>query len=166
MTRLTKGLGYTAAVLTLVAAFLTPFWLMGAFTNGVAALGLHVDPVYLGGREVRSVQHGAYRIAVHEYVRPGGLWPQAGPFVQLAWSPAAALPAKVADEVDVDGDGRADALVSFDVPGDPNAPLAVEIKARTPMVRSFRLSSTSGEAFVAPIVRVKDSIVVRVPLAR
>ena len=26
MTRLTKGLGYTAAVLTLVAALVTPFW--------------------------------------------------------------------------------------------------------------------------------------------
>jgi hypothetical protein len=166
MTRVTSALGYTAAVLTLVAAILTPFVLTGAFTKGVAALGLQVDPVYLGGREVRSVSTNGYRIAINEVVRPKGLWPQAGPFVQLAWSPATALPSHVADEVDVDGDGRADALVSFDVPRDPGAPLAVDIVARTPMLRSVKTTSSSGAAFVASIVRVRDSIVVRVPLAK
>jgi hypothetical protein len=163
MTRLTGALGYTAAVATLLAALLTPFVLIGGFTRGVAALGLRVDPVYLGGREARVVSRDGYAIAVNEIVRPAGLWPQAGPFVQLTWSPASKLPAHVADEVDVDGDGRADVLMSFDVPRDAGAELSADAVARSPMVATVRLA---GHAFDAMIVRVGDRIVVRLPVTR
>ncbi|HEY3383123.1 MAG TPA: hypothetical protein VGK32_15235 [Vicinamibacterales bacterium] len=164
MKRMTTVLGYTGAALTIVAAILTPFVLRGAFTNGVASLGLHIDPVFGGGAEVRSIVHDRYRIAVHEVIRPGGLWPRVGPFVQVAWAPVDALPSRVSDEVDVDGDGRADALVSFDVPGDPQAPLSVDIVARTRVVRGFRTGRGAGESFDALAIRLRDRIVVRIPL--
>ena len=52
-------LGYTAAAATVLAALLTPFLLMGVFSNGFAALGLHVDEVYSGGPKARTISMGA-----------------------------------------------------------------------------------------------------------
>ncbi len=53
MQRLKPILGYTAAALTIMAAVLTPFVLIGLFTRGVAATGVRVffhhhdtQPVY------------------------------------------------------------------------------------------------------------------------
>src|SRR6516225_4965237 len=46
-------LGYTGATVTLVLAILTPFWLSGFFSRGVAALPLHIDEVITGGPVVR-----------------------------------------------------------------------------------------------------------------
>ena len=164
MRRVTTVLGYTAAALTVVAAILTPFVLMGTFTNAVSRLGLHIDPVFSGGAEIRSIARDHYRIVVHETIRPGGLWPRVGPFVQLAWMPIEALPSRIADEVDLDGDGRADAQISFDVPVDPHAPLSVDVVALTRLVRGGRFSLGTAGAFDAMAIRLSDRIVVRLPL--
>jgi len=166
MSRARSVLGYSAAALTLVAAVLTPFLLLDVFQRGVAGLGLRVDPVYGGGDEVRSLTRGGYRIVVHEVVRPGGLWPRGEPFVQVAWTPVSALPPRVSDEIDVDGDGRVDALVTFDVPADPAAPLAVEVAARSPLVRAVPAGGGAGESCASLILRVGDRIVVRLPIER
>jgi hypothetical protein len=166
MTRVTTTLGYTAAGLTVAAAVLTPFVLIGAFTRGVAGLGLRVDPLYGGGAEVRTIPRDRYRIVVHERVQPGGLWPRGEAFVQLAWTPIEALPARVSDDVDLDGDGRADAQVSFDVPADRRTPLSVDILARTPAVRSVHAGPDAGGSFDTLVIRLPDRIVVRVPVGR
>jgi hypothetical protein len=159
--KLRAALGYTAAGLTLVAAILAPFVLMGVFAKGVAALGLHVDEVYSGGPKVRTIQHGAYSIAIHRTVYPHMLQCEK-PFVQMDWSPVSALPAHVSDTVDIDGDGHPDVRVNFDVPKDPKAPLHVNVEPLNPHYEAMR--NASKEKYSRLIVRVDDAILVRVPV--
>lgn len=160
--KLRAKLGYTAAVLTMVAALLTPFVLYGSFAKGVAALGLHVDEIYSGGPKIRTIQQGAYAIDVHRTVTPHMLQSEK-PFVQLDWTPVSALPASVADAVDVDGDGKPDVRVSFSVPTDSKTELHVNVEPLSPRFEAVK--NAGKESFSRLIVRVDDSILVRVPLA-
>jgi hypothetical protein len=158
-------LGYTAAGLTVLAAMLTPFLLYGLFAKGFVALGFHVDEMYSGGPKLRTVEKGAYSIAIHRAVVPHLLQTEK-PFVQLDWTPVSALPAHVSDTVDVDGDGRPDIRVSFDVPADPKAQLRVNVEPIDPLNPRYQSMRDVGkDGFSRLIVRVNNSILVRVPLA-
>lgn len=160
--KLRAQLGYAGAVLTMVAALLAPFVLYGSIAKGVASLGLHVDEVYSGGPKIRSIQQGAYAIDVHRTVSPHMLQREK-PFVQLDWTPVSALPSHVTDEVDVDGDGKPDVLVSFNVSSDPNAQLRVDVEPLSPRFEAVK--NAGKERYSRLIVRVDDSILVRIPLA-
>ncbi len=162
MKRLVPLLAYTAAALTVVAAILTPFVLMPAFTRGVAALGLRTDPVYSGGDLAFSIPRAGYRLDVNHPVVPAAPLSGAAAFVQIAWQPATALPARVTDEVDIDGDGRPDLLATFEVPRDVNAPLTADITSRSPRIASIR--GLARQSFASAIVRIGDRIVLRVPV--
>lgn len=166
MTRMLRNLpvvlAYTAATLTVVAAVLTPFLLMNWFTRGVAALGVRVDPVYSGGEAAYTVTTPGYRIVVNHPVVPKALLPTVPAFVQIAWEPVSALPARVSDEVDVDDDGRPDLVASFAVPRDPDAELRVDVTPLTSRVTPMR--GVRRDSFASLITRIGDRIVVRVPL--
>ena len=160
--RLRAKLAYTAAGLTLLAALLVPFLLMGLFTRTFAAMGLHVDEMYSGGPTVRTVQNGAYSIAIHRPVYPHMLQSEK-PFVQLDWKPVSALPGRVSDVVDIDGDGRPDVRVSFETHKGPNTPLRVDVEPLSQRYEAMR--NVGKEQYSRLIVRVDDAILVRVPLA-
>ena len=157
----TSKLGYTAAGMTVLAAVLVPFLLMGLFTKGFTKLGLHVDEMYGGGQAVRTIQADGHTVTVHKAVYPHLLQTEK-PFVQLDWKPVNALPQHVSDAVDVDGDGQPDVRVSFDVPKDPKTPLRVDVDALNPRYQAMR--NVGKQKFSELIVRVDDAILVRVPL--
>ena len=162
--RLGSVAGYTGAALTVLMAMAGPFVLYGTFTRGIAATGVRIDPVYSGGAPARTIARPDYRIVVYRPVVPRAPLSIASPFVQLAWEPAAALPRRVDDAVDLDGDGRVDLVARFDVPADAAAPLFLDV---TPAGgRVLPLRHVSRGSFSAMIARVGDRIVVRVPLAR
>jgi hypothetical protein len=163
MEKLAAKLGYTAAGLTVCAAALVPFLLYGVFTKGFSSLGLHVDEMYTGGPKVRTIQASGYTIEIHRPVSPHMLQREK-PFVQLDWRPANALPPRVSDTVDIDGDGKADVHVSFDVPKDPKAPLRVDVDPLNPRYEAMR--DIGRKKFSALIVRVDDAVLVRVPITR
>jgi hypothetical protein len=159
--KLRSALGYTAAGATVLAAVLVPFLLMGMFSKGVVALGLHVDEMYSGGPALRVIQEGAYTITIHRTVYPHMLQNEK-PFVQMDWGPVSALPARVSDVVDIDGDGRPDVRVSFGVPSDAKAPLHVDVEALSG--RYEAMQNAGKEKNSRLIVHVDNSILVRVPL--
>jgi hypothetical protein len=161
--KMREKLGYTAAGMTVFAALLVPFLLMGLFTKGFAALGLHVDEMYSGGPKVRTIKTAAYFIDIHRPVSPHMLQSEK-PFVQLDWRPVSALPGHVSDAVDVDGDGQPDIRVTFDVPKGVKTPLRVNVEALNPHYEAMR--NVGKERFSKLIVRVDDAILVRVPLAQ
>ena len=163
MQNLTSKLGYIAAGLTLFAAVLAPFLLYGLFTKGFSSLGLHVDEMYSGGPTVRTVQAAGYTIDIHRPVSPHMLQREK-PFVQLDWKPASALPSHVSDLVDIDGDGKPDIHVSFDVPKDAKSPLRIDLEPLNPHYAAMR--NVGKEKFSRLIVRVDDAILVRVPIAQ
>ena len=163
MKRLMTVAGYTAAALTIVAAILAPFVLMNWVLSGISALGLRVDPVYSGGETARTITKAGYRIAVNRPVVPKKLLPGVPAFVQVAWEPASALPARIADEVDIDDDGRPDMLATFAVPADPNSELRADVTSLSPRVASTR--GIARQSFACVFVRVGDRLVLRVPLS-
>jgi hypothetical protein len=155
-------LGYTAAIVTMLVALLTPL-LYGMFSKGFAALGLHVDEVYSGSPVVRSIPAGAYTVAIHRVVYPHMLQSEK-PFVQIDWTPAAALGSHISDLVDIDGDGRPDVRVSFDVPTNPKAPLHVDVDSFSSSYESMR--NAGKEQYSRLIARVDNTVLVRIPLRR
>lgn len=163
MKQLTAILGYAAAGATICVAILVPFLLYGTFTNAFARLGLHVDEVYSGGPKLRTIQASGYTIDVHRTVSPH-LLQNAMPFVQLDWRPANVLPSRVDDLVDIDGDGKPDVRVSFEVPQNPKAPLHVDVVSFSPAYAS--LHAIRKQRFSALIARVDNAILVRIPLNR
>ncbi len=161
MKKFRSWLGYTLAVLTVIAAVLVPFVLYGKFTKGIAGLGLHVDEVYSGGPVVRTVTFSTYSVDIHRRVSPHMLQ-RVKSFVQLDWKPVSALPPHVTDTVDVDGDGAPDVQVSFAVPTDPKAPLRVDVNSLNPRYEPVR--NAGKEQLSALIVRVDDAVLVRIPV--
>lgn len=162
MKRLTSILGYTAAALTIVAAVLTPFLLISLFTRGVAATGVRIDPAYSGGEPQRTVNKGRYRVIVNRPVLRRSPLSHADAFVQLTWTPASALPSRVSDEIDLDGGGAADLRATFDVPRDQKAELRVDVTPLTSRVQP--MTRVGKQSFSCLIARVRNSIVLRVPL--
>ena len=162
MSRIRSFLGYTAAALTIVAAILTPFVLFNWFADGVAALGLRVDPAYTGGDVAYSIEKGPYSIQVHRPFFPHTPLSHTAAYVQIAWTPASALPSQVSDEVDVDHDGVPDLIARFEVPREVDAPLRVSVTPLTARVQPMQ--NVGRESFSSMIARIEDRIVVRVPL--
>jgi hypothetical protein len=162
-TRILSILAYTGAGLTLLVAVCVPFVLIQGFSNAVAHAGLHIDAVYSGGTVARTIERDGYRILVYQPVQPR-LLERIEPFVQIVFEPADALPARVSDEIDLDGDGRPDVRVSFNLPADPNAPLRGDVTALNATYIS--LTNQGGESFSRMAVRTGNKIVVRVPLNR
>jgi hypothetical protein len=163
MARWRTVLGYAGAVLGVVLMLVMPFVLFPLFTNGVAATGIRIDPTYSGGEVARTIERDGYRIVVNRPVHPRAPLTREVPFVQLSWTPVSALPAHVADEVDLDGDGKDDLVARFDVPRDPDVALSVDV---TPLGGAVRpLSRVSRDSFSSLIARVGDRIVLRVPLS-
>jgi hypothetical protein len=82
--------------------------------------------------------------------------------VQVKWTPLSALPERVADPIDIDGDGQPDAVVAFEIPQGTRTPVRAEIKVLTSLLRP--VGSVTRESFSSAITRVGDSVVVRLPL--
>jgi hypothetical protein len=162
MARLKPILGYTAAGLTVAAAVLTPFLLMDLFAKGVAISGLRVDPAYVGSDVVREIERPGYLIRIHREVRPNTPLQRLDPFIQVDWTPAAALPAQIDEEVDLDGDGRADLRARFAVPRDTSVKLRVDVEPLGARIQPLR--GVGQESFSALIARVDNAIIVRAPL--
>jgi hypothetical protein len=157
MKKLRSILGNTGAVLTLALAALTPFLLYGWFQTAIGAAHLRIDPTYSGGEISHVIARPGYRIVVNRPVPRRSPLQRIGPFVQLTWTPADRLPANFSDDVDLDGDGVPDVRVAIDTQH-----LVVDV---TPLGARYRSMHSQGvTSFSALIARVKDGIVVRIPI--
>jgi hypothetical protein len=162
MSRLGSILGYGGAVLVLLAALLTPFVLYGWFQNLIGSLGLRIHPTYSGGEVAFILPRDGYSGRGNRPVLRETPWQRVAPFVQSPWTPAQALPERVREELDIDGDGARDALVEFAVPRDPAARLEVKVTPRGGKVQAVQVRGTQSMSALA--ARVKDTIVVRLPV--
>jgi hypothetical protein len=162
MKRLTAVLGYAIAVLTIAVAVMGPLVWFTAFSRAAAKTSLRIDPMYSGGEPARTIARDGYEIVVYKPVPKRAPLSQASSFVQIVWKPAAALPSNVTETLDLEGDGRPDCTISFQVPRDPKVGLRVTVEPLTGLVRPMH--EVGKESFSSLIARVNDTIVVRVPL--
>jgi hypothetical protein len=162
MKRLLAILGYAVAVLTIAVAVLGPLVWFGFFSRAAARTSLRVDPTYTGGEPARTLARDTYQIVIYKPVLKRAPLSATGSFVQIVWKPASTLPAAVSEPLDLDGDGRPDCVVSFQVPRDPLAKLRVTVKPLNTLVQP--MNEVGKDSFSSLIARVNDTIVVRVPL--
>ena len=162
MKRLPAVLGYAAAVLTIAVAVIGPLFWFGFFTHAAAKSSLRIEPVYTGGESARTLARPGYQIVIYKPVPKQAPLSPEGPFVQVVWQPASALPAAISEPLDLKGNGQPDCVISFQVPRDPQAKLRVNVEPLTAHVQ--RLHEVGRDSFSSLIARVNDTIVVRVPL--
>ena len=114
MKKILSILGYTWAVLCIFIVLAT-FINSTYFAPALASItGVKVSPWYTGGEVKTSIEHVGYRTLVHRPVFDGLFSDRKEGFVQINWEPVRALPPIIAEELDYDGDGKADFLVRLD----------------------------------------------------
>jgi hypothetical protein len=113
--RLQTLFGYTVAVLMLIIALAT-FIGMNFFSHKlVGAVGLKISPWFSGGEIVETIDRGSYKILQHRAVFDGLIGQKAEGFVQIDFSPPAALPDRINEKIDFDLDGKIDFVLEYDV---------------------------------------------------
>jgi len=121
-----------AGYLWAAAAFIAAMALMSSYEGlgrRLAGTGLKISPVFSGGEIVRTLDRGAYRVFIHRPVFDSLAGERSSGFVQVDWGPLEALPARMEENVDFDGDGRPDFAVAL-----ATAPLAASLKTSDPRV--------------------------------
>jgi hypothetical protein len=115
MARLKSVLGYIGAALSMlimlagVASFGLPLG-----ESFVSATGLTHSANWSGGEVAQTAEHGTYRTEVHRPVFDALIGERKEGFVQVAWRPADALPARIDEEIDADADGQADFRIELE----------------------------------------------------
>ncbi|MBN1937481.1 MAG: hypothetical protein JW934_22680 [Anaerolineae bacterium] len=114
MAKLKSILGYLLASLS-VPIVLATFMGMSFWSELlVDATGVTVSPWFTGGEVAYAVEHGAYHTDIHHPVFDALIGQRREGFVQVSWISAGVLPAQIDEELDLDGDGQADARVQLD----------------------------------------------------
>lgn len=114
MAKLKSVLGYLLALLS-VPILLATFMGMSFWSKLlVNVTDVTVSPWFTGGKVAYAVEHGAYRTEIRQPVFDALIGQRRKGFVQVDWTPAEALPAQIDEELDLDGDGQADAHIQFD----------------------------------------------------
>jgi len=161
--RVRTVVAYSGAAITLMVAACVPFVLMGLFTHLVAGAGLRIDPAYSGGTVARVLPRSGYRIIVDRPVYPRALQ-RIDPFVQIAFTPASALPRQVDEWLNLGGGDQPEVRVTFTVPADPHARPTGSVTALNAKYKSFAMPGSSS--FSQMIVQSGGAVVIRVPLAK
>ena len=164
MRTLKAVLGYAAALLVIAIAVEAPFRITPLFVKAVAATGIRPEDAYTGGQVARTLDRGAWHIAIYKPVHRATPFHEMDPFIQADWQPVEALPPTVSEALDLDGDGKPDVAVTFAVPKDPKTPLTADVKVLSDLVKP--ITRLDRRSLFAAVARVGDRIVVRVPLAR
>jgi hypothetical protein len=102
--------GYFLACLSILVALAT-FFGLPFFSRALAVgTGITVSPWFTGGEVVRTVDHATYRTRIHRPVFDALIGEKRRGFVQVDWirGPQGNLPTAIAEEIDFDGDSRAD----------------------------------------------------------
>jgi len=115
MKKLKAFLGYTIAVLTFPLIIVM---VMGGISGlgdvFIEMTGLRTSANFTGGEVVQTVNHGVYQTQIHRMVFDALIGERKQGFIQVAWAPSGALPARIDEEIDADGDGQADFRLGVD----------------------------------------------------
>ncbi len=106
-------LGYTFAVVCIIVTVVT---FVGNRYFGkilIDETGLSISPWITGGEVVRTINHGKYKTAIHQTVFMGLFSERDEGFVQIDWIEAPSLPDTIVEEIDYDGDDKADFKVEY-----------------------------------------------------
>ena len=143
MQKVKSILGYSWSALAL-PVILATFVGMHSWTEKLAQVTqVKVSPWFTGGEVVRTLPHEGYVTRIHRPVFDGLLGERRSGFVQVDWvAPkfSTGLPAQIAEEIDWDGDGRADFSIQLDTTTDAAvlSPLSPRVTGSEKVIRLER----------------------------
>jgi hypothetical protein len=117
MAKLKSVLGYTVAALSMPILIATlAIWAQFDTLPGqlASAAGLKTSANWTGGEVVQTLDHGTYQTEIHRPVFDALIGEHKEGFVQVAWRPPDALPARIDEQIDVDADGQADFRIELE----------------------------------------------------
>ena len=114
MARLKSFLGYLAAALSGLVMLATLPALIFLTEPFIRVSGLAVSAKYTGGQVAQTIDHGAYQTRVHKPSFEALIGETKEGFIQVDWAPLHRLPPRIDEEIDADGDGRADLRLEVD----------------------------------------------------
>lgn len=100
-----------------IALFVVPITFLGMnnFGRTLASItGLKPSPWYTGGEVFRTIGHGTYSTIIHSPVFNEVLGQKKEELLLVKWWPLASLPALIYEQIDYNGDGRTDFVISLD----------------------------------------------------
>ena len=116
MEKLRPFFGYAMAVLTFPIVVVM---IMGAFGGPLGEVfievtGLETSANWTGGEVVQTIDHTMHQTQVHRMVFDALIGEREEGFIQVGWTPPDDLPARIDEEIDADGDGKADFRIQVD----------------------------------------------------
>jgi hypothetical protein len=134
-----KGiLGYSWAFLAIFIVLAT-FMGNDYFSEQLASVtGITVSPWFSGGEVVRTVDHGTYKTYLHRPVFDALIGEKREGFMQLNWEPYEGLPPVIQEQIDYNGDNRADFRITLNT-HTGNATLTAQSPTVLSVERSYRL---------------------------
>ncbi len=115
MQKLKSFLGYGMAALSSAFMLAAVVAIMSFSEPFLAITGLKTSPNYTGGEVARTIDHGAYQTQIHRMVFDDTLiGERTEGFIQINWTPRDALPARVSEDIDANGDGKVDFRIEVD----------------------------------------------------
>jgi hypothetical protein len=140
MRRTRKVFGYIWAVVCTIIAVVT-FMQRPYFASALATKsGVTISPRFSGGETRWIVAHAGYRTLIHRPVFDGLFSEREKGFVQVNWEPRTGLPRMITEEIDYDGDGRADFRIMLDTITGGSSLRAYDVSVIS-VDRSYRLSN-------------------------
>jgi hypothetical protein len=113
MKKLKSFLGYIWAVAAIIIALAT-FFGNDRFSRTLAAsTGITVNPRYSGGEIMKIIDHGNYLTSMHRPVFDALIGQTKEGFIQINWEPAAGLPQIINENIDYNGDGKDDFIITL-----------------------------------------------------
>jgi hypothetical protein len=114
MRKLKTFLGYAVAALGVPIILVTLMGMQFWTETFVSVTGVTISPWFTGDKVAHTVDHDGYHTDIHQPVFDALIGERRKGFVQIDWGPLHALPARVDEEIDVDGDGQADLRIEVD----------------------------------------------------
>ncbi len=114
MRRVTSLVGFVwaaCAVLVVLACFIGSDYFSQRLA---AATGVKISPWFSGGEIAATTEHGTYRTLIHRPVFDGLISERQDGFLQVRWEPHQALPARIEEAIDYNGDGTTDFTIVLD----------------------------------------------------
>jgi hypothetical protein len=134
--------GYSMAVLSGLTMLATVPAMSALGEPLITATGLRTAARYDGGEVLRTLDHGAYHTQVHRMVFDAFIGQHREGFIQVGWVPPDGLPSRIDEEIDADGDGKADFRVEVDTVSKqsvltPYAPWVLEMEGTYRLRKEF-----------------------------
>ncbi len=165
MKNLISFLAYGAAVLTILFALALPIKGFPVFLSALGHSNLKIAPWYSGGEVASTLDRGTYQVKVYHPVYPALVGEGEKGFVQLVWQPRSALPPRVQEAIDLNGDGKPDCEISFFNPPEEAGTPILTVNPKMSWVSPVHNSPTTSFEGVL-VERVKDAMYVRIPVRK